>query len=319
MTQFTKPKVIVSKCLGFAQCRYNALMISDEFVDTLRSYVEFHPVCPEVEIGLGVPRSPVRIVSVKKELRLVQPATNLDITEKMHDFAKSFLNSAKEADGFILKNRSPSCGIKDVKVYPSTSRVPPVSRSSGFFGGAVLESYPNLAVEDEGRLRNTRIREHFLTKLYTTSAFGEVRNSGSMKDLIRFHTENKLLLMAYNQKELANLGRIVANHEKADLNTVITQYELHLSRALSQTARYTSVINVLMHSLGYFSEGLSKDEKKFFLNSIEEYREGIIPLSATLFILRSWVVRFNQKYLSNQTFFEPYPEGLSRIAGPKEE
>jgi len=256
---------------------------------------------------------------VNKELRLVQPATNQDITEKMHDFAKSFLNSIKEADGFILKNRSPSCGIKDVKVYSSTSRVPPVSRSSGFFGGAVLESYPNLVVEDEGRLRNTRIREHFLTKLYTTSTFGEILDSGSTKDLIRFHTENKLLLMAYNQKELTILGRIVANHEKADLNTVITQYELHLSRALSQTARYTSVINVLTHSLGYFSKGLSKGEKTFFLSLIYKYREGIIPLSAALSILRSWIARFDQQDLSNQTFFEPYPEALSKIAKPDEE
>jgi uncharacterized protein YbbK (DUF523 family) len=165
--EFVKPQVFISKCLGFAKCRYNGLTIPDEFVTNLKPHVDFHPVCPEVEIGLGIPRDPIRIVSIKKKLHLVQPATGKDLTEEMTDFSTSFLNSLKTVDGFLLKNRSPSCGIKDVKVYPGTGKVASIARDSGFFGAAVLEKFPFSAIEDEGRLKNYRIREHFLTKLFT--------------------------------------------------------------------------------------------------------------------------------------------------------
>ena len=133
--------------------------------------MEFIPVCPEVEIGLGVPGHPVRIVLLNGELRLIQPKTNLDLTEKMRSFADSFLDSLEEIDGFILKRRSPTSAIKDAKIYPTTEKkVAPISKGPGFFAAAVLERFPHLAIEDEGRLRNPRIKEQFLTKLFTLHA-----------------------------------------------------------------------------------------------------------------------------------------------------
>ena len=141
-------------------------MISDEFVDTLRSYVEFHPVCPEVEIGLGIPRDPVRVVDIDGDIRLIQPATGRDLTETMRDFANSFLDAVGEVDGFILKSRSPSCGIKDVKIYSGTKNDSIISeKSSGFFGKAVIEKFPYLALEDEECLTNIRIRRDFMAKI----------------------------------------------------------------------------------------------------------------------------------------------------------
>ncbi len=315
MRKFNKPIVIVSKCLGFAHCRYNGNIINDNFVESLKELVEFKPVCAELEIGLGVPREPVRVVSLNGEIRLIQSATGLDLTDKMQDFANSFLDSVTDVDGFILKSRSPSCGIKDCKVYSGTGKDGIVlKRSWGFFGKAVLDRFPYLPIEDEGRLNNVKIREHFLTKLYAFSAFREVKNSNSVKELVKFHTENKLLFMAYNQKEMRELGKIVANLKKKAFNDIIADYESHLFKVFNKAPKYVSNINVLMHGLGYFSDRLSREEKAFFLDSLERYRNGKVPLSVPLAVMSSLIVRFKEDYLSKQTYFEPYPDGLLKSA-----
>lgn len=257
MARFPRPRVIVSRCLGFAHCRYNGQTIASDEVERLKPLVEFRPVCPELELGLGVPRNPLRIVLVRKEPRLMQSLSERDLTAEMDRFADSFLSSIGEVDGFILKSRSPSCGIKDVKLYSSLGKEGPMGIGTGLFGRAVLERFPHLAVEDEGRLTNFRIREHFLTKLFALARFGEIKASPQMGALVQFQAENKFLLMAYNQSELAALGRIVANAERRPLAQLMAEYEAHLWRALARMPRYSSTINVLLHSLGYFSERLS--------------------------------------------------------------
>ena len=313
MGESVKPVVVVSKCLGFAHCRFNGLTISSHTIDKLKPHVEFRTVCPEVEIGLGVPRDPVRVVKEENELKLLQPATGNDVTGKMIRFAELFLSSLEEADGFILKSRSPSCGIKDVKIFPGMEKHSSGLRGSGFFGGSVMAKFPNAPIEDEGRLTNFKIREHFLTKLFTMTRFRKVKSSNSMKELVQFQTENKLLLMAYNQEKMRVLGRIVANPEKRAFDELIADYEENLLGAFARASRYTSNINVLMHGLGYFSEKLSSDEKAFFLDSLERYRAGSVPLSVPLNIIRAFIVRFQENYLAQQTFFEPYPEELMEI------
>lgn len=302
------PCVVISKCIEFEHCRYNGQLISSAFVRALLPFVTAICVCPEVEIGLGVPRRPVRIISTDNQLRLVQPATSMDVTSDMNAFIKTFLTSLPHVDGFILKFRSPSCGLKRVKIYKSPTGSP-IKKGAGIFGGAVLKMFPHAAVEDEGRLKNTRIREHFLTKLFMLARFRQIKSESSMKDLVQFHTENKFLLMAYNQKEMRVLGRITANPEKKPVSAVVQDYELHLWKVLVKAPRYTSVINVLLHALGYFDE-LSSQEKSFFLDSLKRYREGKVPLSVLAALLKSWIIRFNEDYLAQQTFFEPYPEGL---------
>lgn len=313
MRSFSRPRVVVSKCLEFDHCRYNGDMISSPVVAKLKEYVDFLPVCAEVEIGLGVPRSSVRIVLDRGEHRLVQPSSGKDVTEDMKTFCTRFLDSIEDVDGFILKFRSPSCGLKDVKVYSSVEGKGAVRKTSGYFGGAVLERYTFLPIEDEGRLRNARIKEHFLTKLFTFAAFRKVKSEGIMKDLISFHTENKLLLMAYSQEELRKLGEIAANKEGKPFNELASEYETHLYNALSDAPRYTSNINVLMHAFGYFSDQLSSSEKTLFLDWIQKYREGKASLCPAINTIRSWIVRFENDYLMHQTFFEPYPEDLMEL------
>jgi uncharacterized protein YbgA (DUF1722 family)/uncharacterized protein YbbK (DUF523 family) len=313
MRPFVKPNVAISKCLGFASCRWNGAVIPDESVESLKSHVNYQPVCPEVEIGLGVPRDPIRIVNTAAGPRLVQPATGKDVSHKMRRFTETFLGSLGDIDGFILKSRSPSCGLKGTKIYAGMEKGAASVPGPGFFGGAVLEKFPAAAIEDEGRLRNFRLREHFLTKLFLRAEFRKVQSSGALSALVRFQAENKFLLMAYHQKELKILGRLVANLEKRPVAEILEDYEKHLAGALVRPPRYSSNINVLMHALGFFSKELSAEEKAFFLDALERYREGKVPLSVPLNLARAWVVRFDQEYLRQQTFFEPYPEALMEI------
>ncbi len=314
MDTFAKPRVVASKCLGFARCRWNGLTIQDEFVDRLGKYVDYITVCPEVEIKLGVPRDPVRVVVTNGELRMMQPATAKDLTDKMIAFCSKYLDALTDVDGFILKSRSPSCGMKEVRIYPSIEKSAALRKGSGFFATAVLKKFSMLPLEDEGRIRNFTIREHFLRRLFTIARFRMIKKTQKMKDIVQFQAENKFLLMAYNQKEFRTMGRIVANHERKPSSQVFQDYQNHLYSALAKPPRYTSYINVLMHALGYFSDKLNKEEKAFFIDLMDKYRKGKTPLSSDLDVLMAWGVRFGEKYLMDQTFFRPYPQELLDIS-----
>jgi uncharacterized protein YbgA (DUF1722 family)/uncharacterized protein YbbK (DUF523 family) len=313
MRIFSRPKIVISKCIEFDHCRYDGSLIPSDFVKALKPHVDFSPVCAEMEIGLGVPRSTIRIVSENGEIRLVQPATGLDVTEKMRDFSTQFISSLSEVDGFILKFRSPSCGMKDIKVYSGSAKSNAVSKAAGFFGGAVVKAFPKLAIEDEGRLRNNNIREHFLTKIYALASFREIESKASVSDLIEFHTANKLLLAAHSQKESKILGNIVANRENLGFAEQARLYREHLAEALKKPPISTSKANVFMHSFGYFSKELTQEEKAHFLQSMERYKKRTIPSSVLMAMLQSWIARFGEEYLKNQTFFEPFPEDLIEL------
>jgi uncharacterized protein YbgA (DUF1722 family)/uncharacterized protein YbbK (DUF523 family) len=311
MVEFIKPKVVVSKCIEFDNCRWNGNIIRSPLVEILKNYVDFYPVCAEVEIGLSVPRDPVRVIIENDHKKLMQPSTGKDLTNIMYNFANNFLNSLDIVDGFILKSQSPSCGLSQTKYLAGTQKgAAKLGVGPGFFGEAVLKKYPNLAIETEGRLKNFSIREYFLTKLYTIASFREIKRSNKMQNLIDFHTKNKFLFMAFNQIELKNLGRIVANQEKIDFGSLIEEYEEKLQILLQKPSKFTSNINVMMHVLGYFKKFLSYEEKAFYLDSLEKYRSGWIPMFMMTNLLKSWIIRFNQDYLMQQTFFESYPEEL---------
>lgn len=314
MRDFVTPTVVVSRCIEIEPCRYNGLKIASDFVKQLIPHVNLIPVCPEVEIGLGTPRDALRIVMKEDKMKLIQPKTGLDFTEKMDAFVNSFLDSLPEVDGFILKGRSPTSAIKDAKRYSGPNPGDSLrGKGPGFFGMAVLERFSHLAIEDEGRLRNPNIKSNFLTKLYTLAKFRDVKRSKSSKDVLNFHSENKLLLKAYNEKEMRILGRIVAKRDQYNIVKLITDYEKHLLQALKRAPRCGSQINVLMNSMGYFSKSLSGEEKEFFLKSLDDYKSGVIPLSVLMGISTSWLLRFKDDYLLSQSFFEPYPKELVDI------
>jgi len=310
-----KPCLVVSKCIEFEACRWNGLKISSWVIKLLKPWVDFIPVCPEVELGLGVPRSPLRIVRREGSLRLVDSDNGREFTEAIRDFSSKFLNGIDEVDGFILKERSPSCGLKNVKIYPREGKVAPInSRNPGFFGKAVKKSFPGSPREDEGRLNNFRIREHFLTRIFAGARLRKVFREKSLGALVDFHSDHKLMLMAHNQEMLRELGRLVANRQKLPINRIQEAYREGFLAALAEPPSPGAVINVLMHALGYFKKKLSPREKTFFLESLEDYRNRRVPLGVPITLVSSWIVRFQEPYLARQAFFSPYPEDLVEVS-----
>ena len=305
-----KPIVVTSKCLGFDSCRYNGDVISAPFVQKLAKHVHCLTVCPELEIGLGVPRDPVCLVAGDAGRRLIQPTTGMDLTHRMKDFSQSYLDSLPAVDGFILKSRSPSCALKDTRIHRSVEKGGVAGKGSGLFAQAVLERFRHAAIEDEDRLTNPRIREHFLTQLFVRARFRTLREAPKIRRLIQFQAENKLLLIAYNQTKMRLLGRIVAGHDGENLATLLDDYGEQLGAAFSRAPRYTSNTNVLLHAFGYFSDRLSTRERAYFLDAVQSYREQQIPLGSVAAILRTWIARFENDYLASQTFFHPYPREL---------
>ncbi len=308
---FARPRLVVSRCLNFHHCRYDGSLIPNGIIASLQDHVEFVPICPEVELGLGVPRPPIRLVQGKGEIRLVQPDTGRDLTQAMEEFSATFLGSLPPVDGFILKNRSPSCAIQDARVHVEAgARGGAPGRRPGLFGAAVLERFPLLPVEDEGRLTNRAIREHFFTAIFALARLRQVEASGQMAALVDFHSRYKLLLMGLDQIRARELGRIVANHARLSFPAVVARYRTAFQRAFQQPPARPAMTNVLMHAMGYFSRQLSPREKGYFLEMLNEYREGRLPLSTPVGVLRAWVVRFQDPYLAGQALFHPFPAPL---------
>jgi uncharacterized protein YbbK (DUF523 family)/uncharacterized protein YbgA (DUF1722 family) len=308
-----KPIICVSRCLGFEACRYNGAVINDNLVSKLKNHVDFIPVCPEVDIGLPIPRESLRLVKGGPAVTLIQPKTGLDVTEKMSEYTSSFFQASATYDGFILKSRSPSCGVKDVKIYSSTEKGASSEKGVGLFAAVVLERFPGAVIEDEGRLSNYSIREHFLTKLFTFHHFRLVKDRKSPEELLRFHSTNKLLFMAYNQKELKTLDKLLGNADNSLLERLLMDYEEHLKLVFARNARYTSNITVLQHAMKLFSDKITESENNFILDSLEKYKNGKLPLSAPVYVIKSYAVRFDLQELLNQSFFSPYPEELVEL------
>ncbi|MDY6903953.1 MAG: DUF523 and DUF1722 domain-containing protein [Thermodesulfobacteriota bacterium] len=309
-----KPVVVVSKCLGFDHCRYNGQVIPDGFVEKLSAYVDMKPVCPEMAIGLGVPRDPVRISLEDGQSRMHQPATGKDFTDAMQQFTHEFLTALPVVDGFIMKSRSPSCGIRDTKIFHHKDRPDTgTDRGGGLFGGQLKERFPGAAIEDEGRLKNFTIREHFLAHLFARVRFREARQAGKISALMDFHSRYKYLFLAYNEQAMRICGKITANHDHLSLETVFDRYEAGLADIFAAPARPTALINMVMHAFGIISDNLSSEEKRFFLNTLENYRDERIPLATLTHLLHSYAVRFDTPYLKNQAFLQPYPPDLVEI------
>jgi len=312
---FPRPVVVCSACLGFQACRYNAVTIYDPFVEKLKAEAELRPVCPEVEIGLGVPRDPIRVVLVEGRRTLFQPATERDVTPAMQEFARRHLDGLGPVDGFLLKGRSPSCGTRDVKIYHNPRPDAGATRGAGLFGEEVLARFPLHPVEDEGRLKSFAIREHFLISLYLLAELRLLRRPGelSIQRLIDFHTRHKLLLMAYNQSRMRAIGRALAAYDKTNLAEVARLYEEGLRQALAKPFSYKAMINALQHAFGGLTGELSAEERRYFLGALEEYRDERVPLAVPLRLLEAWALRQGNSYLLSQSLLNPYPRGLVEI------
>jgi uncharacterized protein YbgA (DUF1722 family)/uncharacterized protein YbbK (DUF523 family) len=308
-----KPILVVSRCLGFEACRWNGAIIPSELINLLRPHVDMITPCPEVEIGLGVPREPIRIIRQDGGQMLFQPAEERDVTRQMQSYSSRFIRELEDVDGFILKSKSPSCGTREVSIYPRKGKVAATERGSGFFGGAILNAFADLPVESEGRLLNYRIREHFLTHVYTRARFRRLMSRPSMKGLVEFQARHKFIFLACSQKHMREMGRLVANPDKKPLDELLPEYQTLMNRVFEKIPRFSAHINVMEHAFGYISRKILPGEKTYFLNLLEDYRNERFPLSALLAVLKSWIIRFNEAYLMDQFYFEPFPRNLVEI------
>jgi len=310
MPEHSKPNIVISKCF-VEPVRYNGARISNSLVNRLKPLANLVPVCPEMAIGLSSPRIPVRLVRRGESLCMIQLETGEDLTEKMRAFGKNFLKDLKEIDGFILKSRSPSCGLSGVKIYSSTEKKPATGRGSGLFGAMAKDEFPFLPLESESRIMDPDIGESFLAGIFALSdlrsSLPKIRKPGH---LVNFHTRFKLMAMAFSQKHASALGKIVANHEKLPFEAVMQKYVPAFREAFSRRTTRKTHINVLMHVFGYFSPDITGEERKRYLYLVERYRNGDIPFNLLVEISRVYISRTDKKYLKDQKYFNPYPEEL---------
>jgi uncharacterized protein YbgA (DUF1722 family)/uncharacterized protein YbbK (DUF523 family) len=308
-------KIGVSSCLLGAKVRFDGgHKRSDFLVDTLGSFVEFVPVCPEVEVGLGVPRETLRLVREPKAAstpRLVANDTGIDHTSKMNSYAQRRLVElgCGELSGYVLKKDSPSCGMERVPVYRSSGMTE--RNGSGLFAAALMGRYPSLPVEEEGRLNDPHLRENFIERVF---AYRRLRSFFSSRwtlgGLVEFHTSYKLTLMAHSPRAYAELGRFVANAKRMARNKVPKRYELRFMEALRKLATPARHANVLHHTLGYLRPHLDADSRDELVTLIDDYRRGLVPLVVPITVLRHYVRRFDIAYLRGQVYLEPHPNEL---------
>jgi uncharacterized protein YbbK (DUF523 family)/uncharacterized protein YbgA (DUF1722 family) len=313
MEAFARPRVVVSKCLEFDACRYNGDVIYNDVIKKLMDYVDFVPVCPEVEIGLGTPRETIRIVKRDEDLLLLQPSTQRDVTNEMREFSLGYLSGVTDTDGFILKTRSPSCGLKEVKVYASTEKGPAIGHSSGLFGGKVAELFSHLAVEEEGRLNNFTIRDRFYTKLFTLAAFRHILPKG-LDAISDFHMKNQFLFMAYSNPTLKVMNRLLKNIQKNGEEKTIQLYAQALHKLFNRAARNDSNRKVAAEIFKRFKPHLTAGEAAFFEELLQKYADKKEPFSSVATLLKSHAIRFDDHEILGQTFFAPYPELLLEIS-----
>jgi uncharacterized protein YbgA (DUF1722 family)/uncharacterized protein YbbK (DUF523 family) len=302
----------VSQCLMGENVRYDGGHTLDHFVrDTLGQYVDFVPVCPEVECGLGVPREAMRLEGDLESPRLVTIQTRKDLTDRMLAWAGQRVRQLEKEDlcGFIFKSKSPSSGMERVEVYNKKGM--PVKQGVGLFARAFKTHFPLLPVEDEGRLHDPRLRENFIEGIFALKRWrGAMQGKKTMGKLVRFHTSNKLLLLSHSQKHYRSMGKLVAQGKDLPAAELYSRYEAQLLEALRLKPTVKKHVNVLQHMMGYFKKVLSSDEKQELLDIISDYHQGLIPLIVPITLFNHYVRKYQEPYLSRQSYLNPHPTAL---------
>jgi uncharacterized protein YbgA (DUF1722 family)/uncharacterized protein YbbK (DUF523 family) len=312
-------KIGVSACLLGEQVRFDGGHKRDAFlVETFGRYVQWVAVCPEVELGLGVPRKSLRLVESNGGIRLIEwersasgQASGPDRTDAMRAYARRRVGRLAREDlcGYVLKKDSPSCGMERVKVYGRSGM--PLKHGRGLFAEALMRAYPNMPVEEEGRLGDPRLRENFIERVFAyrdlCALFGKAWKLG---DLVAFHTARKLQLLAHSAKAYENLGRMMARAKAVSRATLHERYEGEFMTALGIPATPVRHANVLQHMAGYIRDKLDDSSRRELHELIADYRAGLVPLVVPITLIRHYVRRFDIVYLKGQAYLEPHPKEL---------
>ena len=304
-----KIRLGISTCLLGENVRYDGGHRRDRFIiETLGQFVEFVPVCPEVECGLPIPRESMHLAGDPESPRLVTTRTRIDHTERMVNWARKRVRELEKENlcGFIFKSNSPSSGMERVKIYEEHGRVQKIG--VGMFARAFMDHFPLLPVEEDGRLHDIRLRENFIERIFALKRWRELLDSNQRRGkLVAFHTQHKLLIMSHSQKHSRILGKLVAEAKKIPAEQLYSQYQMLFMEALRLKTTIKKNINVLQHMMGYFKKQLSADEKRELLETIDQYRNEYIPLIVPVTLIMHYVRKYDQTYLKEQLYLNPHP------------
>ena len=301
----------ISSCLLGNEVRHDGGHKRNLYVmNTLAEYFSFRPYCPEMAIGLGVPRPTIRLTRHVGAIRLTGSSdTGLDLTDDMNSWSSDAVSGLNDVSGFILKKDSPSCGMERVRVYDSKGA--PSRDGVGLFAAALMQAMPWLPVEEEGRLNDPSLRENFIERVFTYYRWRQMMSSGlTIPTLMDFHQRHKFILLAHDEEEYRRLGRLVAGVTRESLGETAREYLLRMMALLkSRTSRKRNT-NVLMHVMGYLKNRIDGDDKQELLEVLDSYRLGKVPLIVPITLMRHHLRRFPDEYIDKQYYMAPYPEEL---------
>lgn len=308
-------RIGVSSCLLGARVRWDGQHKKDAFlVDELARFVEWLPVCPELEVGMGVPRETVRLLrGPRGGTRLVGSDTGADWTARMNAFAEARVKKLPELCGYILKAKSPSCGMERVNLYPDDGgpRAMPTKEGVGLFAATLMRVRPNLPVEEEGRLNDARLRENFIERVFAYARLQALwRQPWKLGALVAFHTAEKMVLLAHHTEGYRALGRLVAEGKRRSPAALRDEYEALFMATLRKLATRGRHANVLQHMLGHLRGRLETRDRDELAGLIDEYRQGLLPLIVPVTLLRHHLGRVQVPTLAGQTYLAPHPKEL---------
>lgn len=302
-------KLGISSCLMGNKVRYDGGHSHDRFLtQTLGLFVDYVPVCPEVECGMPTPREAVRLVGASENPKLVTQKTAVDKTDQMKTWIKDRLKELAKEDlcGFIFKSKSPSSGLYRIRVYGDDGKVR--KNGTGLFAKAFTETFPRIPAEEAGRLHDPKLRENFIENIFSLQRWRNLLDKKmTLGGLVEFHTQNKLLILSHNQEIYRKMGKLVAQGKNIDFDQLVDQYEELLLKALKLQSTLKKNINVLHHILGYFKKNLSGDEKQELLSVIDRYRSGYVPLIVPMTLIKHYVIKYDEPWLKIQTYLNPHP------------
>ena len=310
-----KIKIGVSSCLLGNEVRYNGQHQLDHFVkDTLGKWCDFVPVCPEVECGLPIPRESMRLVGEIENPRLITSRTGIDHTQRMQNWIEKEMQFLQKEDlvAFIFKTKSPSSGMRKVKIYNEAGRT--ISYAGiGMFARAFMEKFPDIPIEDEGRLCDSGLRENFIETIFVLQRWREAVNTRQVKELIKFHSRHKYTLMAHSSEKLKLLGKLMAQSGNRDFDDLVSDYRTILLQLLKLKKTRKKNYNVLLHLQGYFKTELTSGEKAELLAEAENYHKEICPLIVPLTLIKHYTMKYDEKYLREQYYLNPHPIELKLL------
>jgi uncharacterized protein YbgA (DUF1722 family)/uncharacterized protein YbbK (DUF523 family) len=305
-------KIGISTCLLGESVRWNAGHKLDRFLrDTLGQFVEYVPVCPEVEAGFGVPRESFRLVGDPQNPRLITFKSKEDHTDHMIQWAQNRVKELENENlcGFIFKSDSPSSGLMRVKVYSEKGM--PQKKGIGLFARVFTEHFPLIPVEDDGRLHDPKIRENFIESIFVMKRWRDLPLDRSrVGNLVDFHTRHKLLILSHSQHHARLMGKLVADAKQRPFEEVHREYEHLLVDAIKLKTTPKKNLNVLQHLMGYFKKQLTSDEKQELLDIFDQYRQGLVPQIVPITLINHFVRKYDQPYLKQQVYLHPHPVEL---------